>query len=394
MKTLATLGIVILGATGVGAVDANKLTEVPLQKDVVVAGEQVKVRQVDSVVETEMPWKGEAGLKIKYDMGEPTAEEKLKDKRNKQVTTETVGDDGFKIDILLDKKPKTNTFCYTIDGYENYDFFYQPALTQEEIDEGAERPEEIVGSYAVYHKTLENNNYKTGKVMHIPFPYVWEVDNKDTTKQRAENLTYSDGQLCVVVQQDFLDKAKYPVRIDPTFGYTSIGASSQNNNVDEDAFGSSDTAVTGTLTKVSAALRKEDSDASGSVYYFFSSSASDRNSLYNSGSESESMTTTFAWYDSDTTSTSLSGTTHYVTLGMVDTGPCLFANCNQLAYDTGSGTNGGKYNLDTWFANDTINYSVYATYTESAEEATAEQSIPVKIDNGSIKIDNGNLIIK
>lgn len=370
-----TFGVSAAMAASVTGADMAQFKAQPLpDRTIIVAEEQVKQKQVGNVAEVEMPWKGERGLKVKYDMGEVSAEERIKDKRNKQVVTETVdfGDGGFKIDILLDKKPDTNTFCYTIEGYENYDFFYQPALTQEQIDAGSIRPEEIVGSYAVYHKKLRDNiigktNYKTGKVMHIPFPYVWEVKNEEATKQRAENLTYSDGQLCVVVQQDFLRKAKYPVRIDPTFGYTSIGASSQNNNSGEDALGSSDTGVSGTLDKVSVAVKKDDSNASANVTYYFSNSSTNPSAIFSS-IESESITTSFAWYDSNTTSDTLSGDPQYVAVSMAYAGNCLFSNCTQMAYDSGTGTNGGSYIGGTWFGTDTRNNSVYATYTVAVSD--------------------------
>jgi len=222
-KTLATIGIAILGAGGAVTADAIQFNEVPLEQDIIVANENVKVDQIGNIIKTDMPWKGEAGLKIKYDMGEPTAAEKLKDKRDIQIITDEVNfeDGGFKIDILLDKKPKTNKFCYTIEGYENYNFLKQPEPSE---NFNYDNPDEMVGSYAVYHNSLRNNQYKTGKIIHIPFPQVWEVNDKDNTKQRVEDFTYDrKGNLCVIVQQDFLNKADYPVRIDPTFGYTSCG---------------------------------------------------------------------------------------------------------------------------------------------------------------------------
>jgi len=233
MKKYLTSSMVGLVAV-VGGVDASVLNEQPIpETKIYLKEETVTLKQVANVIEADMPWKDQSGFKVKYDMGEPTAMERLLDKRDAGIITETVdiADGGFKIDVILNSKPNTNQFCYTIEGAENYDFFYQPALTAEEITGGALRPEEIVGSYAVYHKTLKNHqigkeNYATGKVMHIPFPYVWETDNPTTTRQRAENLTYSNGSLCVTVQQEFLDKAKYPVRVDPTFGYTTSGASS------------------------------------------------------------------------------------------------------------------------------------------------------------------------
>src|SRR3989344_2085891 len=57
---------------------------------------------------------------------------------------------GLEMEILLKEKPDTNKFDFAVEGAENLDFFYQPELTQEEIDEGAFRQENIIGSYAVY----------------------------------------------------------------------------------------------------------------------------------------------------------------------------------------------------------------------------------------------------
>lgn len=216
-----------------GVVDATTLNETPLERVEMIGEERVEAKQVGNVVETTFPWKDQPGLTVKVDLGEPTLTERFTDKRKREIITETVDefDGGFKVDILLNERPDTNVFCYEIEGAENYDFFYQPALTEQEIAEGAERPENIVGSYAVYHKTLKNHqqgreNYATGKVLHIPRPQVWELNNQEVTKEWAE-LSYTDDDgLCVTVRQEFLDKAEYPVRVDPTFGYTSIGASS------------------------------------------------------------------------------------------------------------------------------------------------------------------------
>lgn len=228
-----TIGAGIFGTSALvlGGVDASVLEEQPINRTETVAGYVVEAKQVGNVVEADFPWKDQIGIKVKYDLGEPTVAEKLTDKRKKEVITETVTDfeGGFKVDILLNEKPDTNIFCYAIEGAENYDFFYQPPLTSDEIASGSNRPPEIEGSYAVYHKTLRNHvdgeeNYATGKVMHIPRPQVWSLSD-ESTKEWAD-LSYDEGTgLCVTVPQDFLNKADYPVRVDPTFGYTSVGAS-------------------------------------------------------------------------------------------------------------------------------------------------------------------------
>ena len=108
------LTIAGLSATAIimGGIDASALAETPLDRTEMVAEEIVQAKQVDNIVETNFPWKDQNGIKVKYDMEEPTLLEKFKDKRNKEVITETVdfGDGGFKVDILLNEKPDTNVF--------------------------------------------------------------------------------------------------------------------------------------------------------------------------------------------------------------------------------------------------------------------------------------------
>src|SRR3990167_3247413 len=190
-------------------------------------------------------WGGEVALGIKYQGIDPTTKgnrplltnrTEWKDSKGKEElhsyplpAGEGMEDGGVEIEIILNEKPSTNVFDFTIDGAENLDFFYQPALTQAEIDEGAERPENVVGSYAVYHKTKENHrvgstNYATGKAFHIFRPKA--VDN-DGNEVWAE-LSYADDVLSVIVPEKFLETAIYPVVVDPTLGYTSIGATGLN----------------------------------------------------------------------------------------------------------------------------------------------------------------------
>jgi hypothetical protein len=187
--------------------------------------ERIAVKQEGNVVEANLPWVDQPGIRIKYDLKEPTVMERLKDKRKQEAMVDNTafGEGGVKFDIILNEKPDTNTFCYTVEGAENYIFTYQPALTPKEIADGMQRPENIIGSYAVYHNSLKNNQYKTGKAFHIERPQVWSLSN-DTDKKLAQ-LTYENGKLCVIAPQSFLDTADYPVRIDPTLGYTSVGAS-------------------------------------------------------------------------------------------------------------------------------------------------------------------------
>lgn len=222
--TKKSIAAITIGASILVGGDVMVLGEAQAQANTTIAGENVIVGQRDNVVVVGMPWKGEIGLTITKDLGTPSPAERMRDKRKQEavIDNSTFGEGGIKFDIILNEKPTTNRFCYNVTGWDDYNWYYQPELTPEEIADGASRPENIVGSYAVYHKTLKNNEYKTGKAFHIERPSVWEVNNKEATTEWAE-LSFDEGDLCVTARQGFLDEAEYPVRIDPTFGYESVG---------------------------------------------------------------------------------------------------------------------------------------------------------------------------
>lgn len=134
-------------------------------------------------------------------------------------------DGGFEFEVELSEKPKSNVLNFSVQS-KGLDFFYQPELTKEEKKNGEERPENVVGSYAVYHKTkkndyIEGNHYKTGKAFHIYRPWA-----QDATGKRVWCELYVDEKEAkITIPQEFLDSAIYPILVDPTIGYLSIGAS-------------------------------------------------------------------------------------------------------------------------------------------------------------------------
>lgn len=139
----------------------------------------------------------------------------------------------FDIDFTLNAPPATNVFTYKIEGADDFDFFYQPELTPEEIAEGAERPENVIGSYAVYHKHNANHqigktNYTTGKAFHIYRPKAIDANGAEVWAE----LLYSEGVLAVTVPEKWLETAAYPVVVDPTFGTTAIGGTAGALNLD------------------------------------------------------------------------------------------------------------------------------------------------------------------
>ena len=180
--------------------------------------------KVGATVETE-------GEKIKYIT--PEYEVHLYDK------PELSEDGGFEFEWVLKQKPATNVLIATIET-KSLDFFYQPPLTQKEIDEGASRPKNVEGSYAVYHKTKggmvdsAGKEYKVGKAFHIYRPKVTDADGTFTWGDL--HIDEVKGELTVTIPQKFLDDAVYPVVVDPTFGYTSFGAT--NYSIASGGFGS------------------------------------------------------------------------------------------------------------------------------------------------------------
>lgn len=136
----------------------------------------------------------------------------------------------FEWDIEFTQKPSTNTFSWALTHTEGIEFHYQPALTQEQIDRKIVRPDNVVGSYAVYcnqsghYKDADGNtkvNYQTGKLLHIYRPLCTDAKGNTTWAE----LLIEKGTLTITIPQKYLDNAVYPVTLDPTFGYTSVGAS-------------------------------------------------------------------------------------------------------------------------------------------------------------------------
>jgi len=158
------------------------------------------------------------GDKIKWSKGDKTA-------RFYDLTSEEYPEGAFEFDIELKKKPKTNKIEFSLNT-KGVEFFYQPALTQAEIDEGAQRPENVVGSYAVYASENKTNyvggkEYKVGKIGHIYRPKIYDANGQSVWGV----LNITGNILSVEIPQAFLDSAAYPVVVDPTFGYTTKGAS-------------------------------------------------------------------------------------------------------------------------------------------------------------------------
>jgi hypothetical protein len=131
--------------------------------------------------------------------------------------------------------PKEPYVAYDVTNPPGLTFHYQPELTPKEIAEGAYRAPNIVGSYAVYWPQsgrilrpdgTERINYETGKFCHIPRPEWIDAAGNRLWGEQAIDA----GQLRIAVPTLWLGMAErqWPVTLDPTFGYESIGATLLN----------------------------------------------------------------------------------------------------------------------------------------------------------------------
>lgn len=187
------------------------------------------------------------------------------------------GSGSFEWEFILASEPPINSFSVDIRS-ENVKFYYQPALTPEEIADGVERPERVVGSYAIYHTSKHNyiigqTNYQIGKIGHLYRPKVTD-NNGDWIWGEWNDDAEATSQLTVTVDAAWLAAAAYPVVIDPTIGYIEIGLSNSQlsdvhcNGITRQA-GHNITANSGdTVTKFSAYCKSysQPDDADFAVY--------------------------------------------------------------------------------------------------------------------------------
>lgn len=144
-------------------------------------------------------------------------------------------DDGnLEWEIVLASKPDTNVFEWDIET-SGYEWLYQPTVLEVPLAEGQYRPDSVEGSYAAYHASKANNvtrtvngkrvheNYKTGKAFHLYRPRIITDDNK--TIWGVLHVDTVESKMTITVPQKFLNDAKYPVTVDPTFGYSEDGGS-------------------------------------------------------------------------------------------------------------------------------------------------------------------------
>ena len=312
------------------------------------------------------------------------------------------GDGDFELEVYLKEKLATNVFEFAVTGAENLDFFYQPPLNEEThgeeiasctetqcLDVGGNvvvsRPENIVGSYAVYHKTKKNHatggiNYATGKAFHIYRPKAIDANEKEVWGV----LSYANGLLTVEIPQEFLDNAAYPVRVDPTFGYATLGASSVRiaDYFSDDNYrvGHAETTTeAGTLSSIHAGIKSDYLNYTQTVKVMVNreNPSTDSHAEVASVESDISVTTTATFYAFNAASKYLSTDEYILNIVGDGTDPPSGSVTYALYDSTGSRNNYSESFYGTyasakenpWTETDSSGsrrYSLYATYTASS----------------------------
>lgn len=160
-----------------------------------------------------------------------------------------------KWDVVFEKCPESFVLEWRRTCSDGLTAYYQDVLTEEEIREGAYRPDDVIGSYAIYCDKAHNwirplnrkreipadwksqlsagadladvnihsyREYKKGKVGHKYRPFVIDANGKTAWC----SLLIIRNIERVTLPENFMQSAAYPVRLDPTFGYETQGASS------------------------------------------------------------------------------------------------------------------------------------------------------------------------
>ena len=340
-------------------------------------------------------WDDEVNFKVKYKHAEKEKDQKV-DIENKKIKwkgkktevhyydikkgellhDKVLEHDVYEVEVILLEKPDTNIVEFDIET-KGLAFYYQPELTQEEIDEGAFRPENVIGSYAVYHESKQGDyskmglkNYRAGKAFHIYRPKI--IDSAGTEVWGELNIT--DNLLTVTIPQEFLDIAIYPVRhaAGLTFGYEAVGGTSETYQVDDMfAYRFTSPADAGTADSVSIYT----SDTSGSRYVKGIILLQSDKTIITNGI-GDGVEAARPWYSPDfvaspfSTPPSLTPSTDYY-LAVVANG-AMFGK-----YDTGDANYSFEDTANSYASpenpgsvtEENHKYSIYCTYTAGGPEA-------------------------
>lgn len=147
-----------------------------------------------------------------------------------QMYVDSLG--AFEFDAIILKKSQKGLHGFEFDiETKGLDFHFQDTLMDWEKLDYCYRPDSVIYSYAVYHSSRIFNydvgdksyNYETGKAWQQYRIKAW--DNAGDTVWGFQNINTETGKMRIWVDSTWAAHAVYPIRIDPYFGFSSVGSS-------------------------------------------------------------------------------------------------------------------------------------------------------------------------
>jgi len=137
--------------------------------------------------------------------------------------TEQYEEGGYEFEVVLHERPKSNIVEFTLTS-KGLQFYLVPELKREDIYQ----PENVIGSYIAYHysqrSNIKNNEdgkkYGTGAAFQIYRPKI--IDSNGDWVWGKLYINSESQILSIAIDKNWLDRAVYPVRVDPTFGNDTV----------------------------------------------------------------------------------------------------------------------------------------------------------------------------
>lgn len=278
---------------------------------------------------------------------------------------------GFEFEIIYSSPPMSPILTLPVET-NGLKFLYQGALNSWEIKRGNTRPDNVVGSLAVYHDVKggmhyvpgDADKYQAGKAFHIFRPEAIDaLGNRIWLDMLFDQET---SELKIILEPTWFANATYPVIVDPTIGNNNLGASL--DNTDEYSL----------MRAISASAS---GDANPGTAYYGGSADSGTKNVYvcaytgggaDPGSKTRlaltaviALTTTLGFFSSAITWTGITNGTSYWLGGWSNN-----AGTN-TAYDSGGGT--GVYNF-------TVAASPPDPYALNADHGVWNNQVSIYVD--------------
>ena len=299
-------------------------------------------------------WKDESWFTLAYPesrrdtkplFGGGLAQLTTSDRQHNWYMTES-GD--LEYEIILGSLPLSPVLEFEIDFPAGLVFEYQPPLSDERQDTRVafatdtdawdatgkhlrHRPENIVGSYALYW-SKSNNQYQTGKVGHIHRPLL--IDALGRKVYAKLSIDVERKKLRITCPERWLSRATFPVIVDPTIGYNVIGGSIDDTNdyIVTTKFTAPANGTTAAGTMYQGGFTNSGTVAAKGAIYANAAASPNGKSKVSTSDASITLTTTTSTFQSGalTPPALVNGTSYYLAEG---------GNTNaRYYYDTSTGT--------------------------------------------------------